>query len=251
MDRVEQARERVLMLDYDGTLAPFRVRPQEALPYPEVVEALQRLRQACATRIVIITGRAMASIDPLIESLPYDEVWASHGWQRRFPGRPVTNFRATPQILNELHVASLAVAPLTRRGARLECKPTSIALHWRGLDRELVESLRRDIAIAWQGGGSDCLEMVSFDGGMEMRARGRDKGDAVRTVLQSVGSEAACAYLGDDIADEDAFAAMAGRGLALLVRGLDRPTRAHARVEAPHGIRAFLDAWAQAASRNP
>ena len=251
MDRVEQALERVLMLDYDGTLAPMRVKPQDAAPYPSVVDALHRLRAASATRIVIVSGRAMASLDPLIDGLPYDEVWACHGWQRRFPGRPVVNFRASPQVMNELHAASLAAAPLMRRGARLECKPASIALHWRGLDRETINGLRQDVAMAWQGGGSDAVEMVPFDGGVEMRARGRDKGDAVRTVLDAAGSGAACAYLGDDVTDEDAFAAISGRGLGVLVRDADRPTRAQARVSAPHGVCAFLDAWAGASRRHP
>src|SRR5687768_5846931 len=90
MDRVANARERVLMLDYDGTLAPFRVKPQDAQPYPGVLEALQRVRRRTSTRIVIVSGRAMASLDPLIERLPYDEAWACHGWQRRYPGRPVS-----------------------------------------------------------------------------------------------------------------------------------------------------------------
>jgi trehalose 6-phosphate phosphatase len=251
MDRVEQARERVLMLDYDGTLAPLRVKPQDAVPYPSVADSLHRLRAASATRIVIVSGRAMASLDPLIEGLPYDEVWACHGWQRRFPGRPVVNFRATPQVMDELHAASLAAAPLTKRGARLECKPASIALHWRGLDHETINGLRQDVAIAWQGGGSDGVEILPFDGGVEMRARGRDKGEAVRTVLGATGSGAACAYLGDDVADEDAFAAIAARGLGVLVRNVDRPTRAHTRVSTPHGVCAFLDAWAGASRRNP
>jgi trehalose 6-phosphate phosphatase len=251
MDRVETARERVLMLDYDGTLAPFHVKPQEAFPYPSIVEALQRVRDTSATRIVIISGRAMSSLDPLIDRLPYDEVWACHGWQRRFPGRPVTNFRTTTQVISELHGASLAVAPLMRRGARLECKPTSIALHWRGLDGETIESLRRDVCIAWEAGGSDTLEMVPFDGGVELRARGRDKGAAVRSILETLGTGAACAFLGDDITDEDAFAAITGRGLGVLVGDADRPTRAHARVGAPRGVCEFLEAWAQAAGRNP
>ena len=34
--RLRTVRERVLLLDYDGAIAPFRSDPGEALPYPEV-----------------------------------------------------------------------------------------------------------------------------------------------------------------------------------------------------------------------
>ena len=39
-EQLATARQRVLMLDYDGTLAPFKVRPEEAVPYPGVSETL-------------------------------------------------------------------------------------------------------------------------------------------------------------------------------------------------------------------
>jgi trehalose-6-phosphatase len=40
---LEGKKSRLLMLDYDGTLAPFRKERDEALPYPGVDEALQTI----------------------------------------------------------------------------------------------------------------------------------------------------------------------------------------------------------------
>jgi trehalose-phosphatase len=79
-----------------------------------------------------------------------------------------------------------------------------------------------------------------------MRARGRDKGDAVREVLAGRPEGAACAYLGDDLTDEDAFAALDGRGLGVLVSHVPRGTRAHAWVRPPVGVLTFLHRWRNA-----
>jgi trehalose-phosphatase len=87
--------------------------------------------------------------------------------------------------------------------------------------------------------------MQAFDGGIELRARGHDKGDAVRTMLDQC-VDAACAYLGDDTTDEDAFRAIRGHGLAVLVRERPRQTLAQLWVEPPHGLAAFLERWADA-----
>ena len=60
-DRLQGAPRRVLMLDYDGTLAPFRVRPEQATPYPGVSEMLETLATQEDTRVVVVTGREGAA----------------------------------------------------------------------------------------------------------------------------------------------------------------------------------------------
>ena len=54
---ISRARSRVLMLDYDGTLAPFCIDPERATPYPRVSEPLGSLRRDTDTKIVIVSGR--------------------------------------------------------------------------------------------------------------------------------------------------------------------------------------------------
>lgn len=243
--RVAAARERVLMLDYDGTLAPFCLKPRDAKPYPGVGALLTQLRDA-GTRVIIVSGRSLADLQSVAVALPHDEAWGCHGWQRRIGESAVTRPAPTLEALDVLHAASLAAAPLTRLGARLECKPTGVAVHWRGLGTTAAATLRTELSLAWQGGGGDAVEIVDFDGGVEMRARGVNKGSAVRAVLAEAGDNSACAYLGDDITDEDAFAAIEGRGLGVLVRNVPRPTRAQGRVSAPSGLLQFLKMWRSA-----
>jgi trehalose 6-phosphate phosphatase len=79
---LEQAPGALLMLDYDGTLAPFRVDPAQARPYPGVTESLDVIIQEGSTRVVVVTGRRAAEIAPLLGTRVTTEVWGSHGWER-------------------------------------------------------------------------------------------------------------------------------------------------------------------------
>jgi trehalose-phosphatase len=82
-----------------------------------------------------------------------------------------------------------------------------------------------------------------FDGGLELRLPGITKGDVVRTVLDESHDEAVSAYLGDDTTDEDAFEAIAGRGLSVLVRPELRPTKAELWLKPPDELFSFLRRW--------
>ena len=74
---------------------------------------------------------------------------------------------------------------------------------------------------------------IRFDGGLEIRVAGPGKGDAVRAILKEAGPGAAVAYLGDDQTDEDAFHALKGIGLTVLVRPQSRPTAADVWLQPP------------------
>ena len=57
LESVARAQRSVLLLDYDGTLAPFSVDRQRAVPYPGLRDLLQQIIDVGRTRLVIITGR--------------------------------------------------------------------------------------------------------------------------------------------------------------------------------------------------
>ena len=60
--RLERVRAAVLMLDYDGTLAPFRVDPSQARPYPGITEILDAIMQQGVTRLVLVSGRRATEV---------------------------------------------------------------------------------------------------------------------------------------------------------------------------------------------
>jgi len=246
---VEEGSPRILFLDYDGTLAPFREERDRAFPYPGVREALSEIVSSGSVRLVVISGRWTRDLIPLLGLEGPLEVWGSHGWERKRPGRETEVGR-----LEEKTVRGLVEAEEWARVEGLEkwCerKPACLALHWRGLAEERARQLRRKAFRSWSAiAALGSLEVHEFDGGVELRAEGRSKGFAVETVLAEAGKDAVAAYLGDDLTDEDAFRALRGRGLRVLVRREERPTEADLWLEPPEDLLWFLRRFAAAARR--
>ena len=236
----------LLLLDYDGTLAPFQKDRDKAVPYPGVAGALKALLEAGRTRLVIVSGRSVHDLPRLLDLDPLPEIWGNHGWERKLPDGSYSIADLSPEArqgLDEAHAAALEA------GAADHCerKPASIALHWRGVDPVEAESYKpvtvdRWTAISQKSG----LDLHSFDGGVELRVPGRDKGFAVRSLLAEMGAETPTAYLGDDATDEDAFAAVGSAGISVLVRPEYRDTGADVWLRPPEELLAFLNRWRMA-----
>ena len=90
------------------------------------------------------------------------------------------------------------------------------------------------------------LDLLEFDGGVEIRASAPDKGDAVRSLLSEMSANTPAAYLGDDNTDERAFRAINGRGLSVLVRPQWRQTAARLWLKPPEELLDFLARWLKA-----
>jgi trehalose-phosphatase len=244
LDRIPRARERVLMLDYDGTLAPFQVRPERAAPYPGVTETLQDLMDAGGTRVVIVSGRRAEDILPLLSLAKHPEIWGGHGWERLLPDGELRIQEPSSAEREVLERALQSVQELVRAGARVERKPASVALHWRGLPVLAVARIQERGQAAWspwvKDGGFHLLE---FDGGIELRTKGCNKQHAVKAILSETAADCAVAYLGDDVTDEDAFVAVKPRGIGVLVRPQLRETSADVWIRPPRELLAFVRKW--------
>ena len=70
MNAVAQSPVSALLLDYDGTLAPFCLNRQQAFPYPGMTELLQEITACGRTRVVIVTGRNAHEVIPLLAIHP-------------------------------------------------------------------------------------------------------------------------------------------------------------------------------------
>jgi trehalose-phosphatase len=141
---------------------------------------------------------------------------------------------------------SQAKAKIVRAGlvSMAEFKPGSIAMHWRGMPAGKAEPAAALIRELWKPfANAPPLRLLDFDQGVELRVARPDKGDAVATIVEEMGIEAQIAYLGDDFTDEDAFRALNGRGLTVLVRPEVRQTLAQAWIRPPEELIAFLESW--------
>jgi len=232
-----------LLLDYDGTLAPFQIDRNNAYPYPEVVPLLEEISNRNHTRVVIITGRPVADLDPFLQPLDNLEIWGTHGLEHRLPDGTYKQSQtalSTLQLLREAKdwVIQAKLAPLA------EFKPGGIAIHWRGLSKSEAHEIEAQLRAGWNTfARSGELKFLSFDSGLELRIARPHKGDAVASIIAESGPRTEIAYLGDDLTDEDAFRVLNGRGLTVLVRPEYRETAAQVWLKPPHELIAFFEEW--------
>jgi len=247
---VAEATHAVLMLDYDGTLAPFHAKRDQAYPYPGVVPLLQEIIRNGRTRVVVISGRGTTDVLPLLNIRPRPEIWGIHGLQRLKTDGSTEMPRLDERTLNGLLDADRWLGYQQLRHTA-EFKAGSIAVHWRGMSEEEAEDLRARVLLGWQHVAEySGLDLLDFDGGIEIRANEADKGDAVRTFLSEISPDTAAAFLGDDITDESAFRAMQGRGISVLVRPRWRKTEAQFWLKPPAELLDFLELWLKACTEH-
>jgi len=233
----------ILMLDYDGTLAPFRVDLDEAIPYPGVRSRLTRIREETRTRLVLVSGRWSEDLIPLLGMSRLPEIWGCHGAERVYPDGAIKFVKLRPEAERGLEEAR-QWAVEAGLSEVLEHKPTSVAFHWRGLPEARASAIKTEVADRWlAAAASRDLVLREFDGGLELRLAGIDKGRAVRAILKEAEPDTPAAYLGDDLTDEEAFAAMPDHGLKVLVRKELRQTRADLWLVPPDDLLIFLDRW--------
>jgi trehalose 6-phosphate phosphatase len=216
-----------LFLDYDGTLVPIAPTPDEAAPPPELLQLLHTLVELDDLRVAIISGRGLENLQ---EMLPVPGLYLSacHGAIIQDPGAP-PRYMAGQEAQEQLHrLAEEARKMLADRpGFRIEQKETSVALHYRLADPDLVEPvLQAFTALQEQHCPVLACEMISGRKILEVRPSGVNKGTAVLHLLAKWPG-AFPVYIGDDVTDEDAFRALSDRGQTILVADdAPRPTAA-------------------------
>jgi trehalose 6-phosphate phosphatase len=241
--QIKVAPESVLLLDYDGTLAPFHVDRSLAYPYHGVVSLLDSIVRCGKTRVVIVSGRPIVELRALLTPMSDLEMWGSHGLERQLSDGSYSRLE-----VNEEDAASLREAEewvvATGLLTCAEIKFGGIAIHWRGMppgEARRIQALTQDSwkPLAERSG----LKLLRFEAGLELRVSHTDKGDAVRTILAALDAKVPIAFLGDDLTDEDAFQALKDRGLTVLVRADYRETMAEAWLRPPGELIAFLERW--------
>src|SRR5690349_12304260 len=166
---VSASAERILIIDYDGTIAPFSADRGRAYPYPSIPRLLCELALHCKTRVIMISGRRAHDVANLLQMNPAPEIWGTHGVERLYPdGR-----------YECAQIGSDTVCTLEEARTLLECQglekrieslPGAIAVHWRGLDPSEMLEVRTKVyrvftPFATRGG----LQIAEFDGGVELR----------------------------------------------------------------------------------
>jgi trehalose-phosphatase len=241
-ERLAQAGSPSLVLDYDGTLAPFQVDRMKAFPLEGVVDLLTRIRDGGRTHLSIMTGRPMRELEALLGDLDIP-VSASQGTEFRFADGTWLTLVPTP-VQEERLTRALEEARGIAPDGRVERKVASVAMHTRGIDPERAKSMEDEVCALWQSDAGDYdLECRHFLGGVELRLDDVDKGTALEKLLEERPGDDFCVYVGDDYTDEDALEVLVDRGIGIKVGSPEVPTHAPGRLADPYAVREFLKGW--------
>ena len=144
-----------------------------------------------------------------------------------------------PTAEAELHAALDAVA-----GAQIERKKYSIAVHYRNVAEADLAAVETVVGQTLQR--HPTLRDLPGKKVHDLQPRiDWDKGKALLHVLRTLGLERPQVlpiYIGDDITDEDAFAALRRRGIGIVVRDEPRPTVARLALDSPAQVHRLLAA---------
>ncbi len=235
-----------VVLDYDGTLAPIRMRPEDAHMAPSMRELLRQVAARCT--VAVVSGRDLDNVREKvgIGSIAYA---GSHGLDIQTPKGDRFAPKAARDCLDALDVAETKLREgVISSSARIERKRFSIAIHTRGIPRPektnadaLVEDVLAKTAKLERRAGKEVIELRP--------QTGWGKGRAVEDLLDRLGFPAhrrPVAYVGDDLTDEDAFASPVVDA-PVLVRERERDTHARFALSGPSEVEDLLEDLAHSA----
>jgi trehalose 6-phosphate synthase/phosphatase len=212
----KEAHKRCILLDYDGTLAPYQKMPSLAAPSAELMQLLKELTYDPSSEIVIISGRDVDTLERWLGKLPLNMI-AEHGacikykngqWEQEASIQ--TEWKEQVRPLMQLFVNRCA-------GSFIEEKKTTIAWHYRNTNAELGFMRSRELRNSLlQLTANTPLQVIDGNKVLEVRMVGVDKGAAANKMISNLDPDFILA-IGDDATDEDMFRALRDKGYTIKV----------------------------------
>jgi trehalose 6-phosphate phosphatase len=206
----------LVALDFDGTLAPVVDEPGKARALPEARAAVERLSRLPGTRVALVSGRSLSSLEQV--SGAGDEVLlvGSHGIELRLdePDDAIAldeEERAAMRTLKDV----LGQVVGTLDTVWLEPKPAGFALHTR-LASDRQSRVAHLVAMSEAQAEIEDLKVRLGKDVIEFSVRSTTKGEAVEHLRRYTHADAVL-FAGDDVTDEDAFVALGPDDLGLKI----------------------------------
>jgi trehalose-phosphatase len=222
-----------LFLDFDGTLAPTRPRPEHAVLEESTRRALRRLVHCRGVHVFVISGRKLDDIRSRVR-VPGVTLLGLHGWDRGRGNKLNTRSR----LLVDTTRRQMGEALPTSGQVWIEDKGATFSVHYRAATAAEVRQARAALSTILDP-LRGALRVLQGDMVWEVAPREvRGKGVAARSQFRAY-RHALPVYAGNDATDEPAFQALA-RGVTIRVGPL-RPSRAHFHLRNPAELRRFLE----------
>ncbi len=231
-------------LDLDGTLAPLATHPDRLRLSPETRTLLERL--AGRALVCVVSGRGLQD---LRRKVGLDSVYyaAAHGHRVVGPAGSGIDLEVGGEHRADLEAAAQELRDTLRpiEGIVVEAKGLSVSVHYRLVAE--AEWPRVDQAVADVGSRYPLLRVTGGKLVHELGPSGDwNKGRAMLWLLERLGrgpGDTIPICLGDDLTDENMFAAGAGWGVSIVVGDPDRPTRAQYRLRDCDEVATLLETF--------
>lgn len=214
--RVKKSRNKLLLLDFDGTLVEFTSDISEAVPSKSLQKLLKNIAGVKGSQLIIVTGRRQDDIDTLVGHLPVDII-AEHGamirethiWKLLLDGS--TDWK---NKVYQIAKGFVEVSP----NSFIEEKPFSLAWHYRNVEQKTGKASSRALIralseIALQHN----LRIIDGHKVVEIVNGNINKGSAIQYLLNKRNYDYILS-IGDDKTDEDMFRVLLNNDNAFTVK---------------------------------
>jgi trehalose 6-phosphate synthase/phosphatase len=203
IEKFKKADNRLILLDYDGTLVNYELIPQNAILSEDLGDILIKLVDKPQTKVLIISGRGHSDIDRLVDHLPIDII-AEHGAMMKVEGvwRDQINKeskwkREVIDILSQI----TSVCP----ESYIEEKKFSLTWHYRNSGSQAGYIYSRELILRLENViHSSSLKILDGNKVVEVMAQEIGKGKAVEKLLEAEEYDFILS-IGDDTTDEEIF----------------------------------------------
>jgi len=217
------ARKRLLILDYDGTLAPLCQQPEQAVPETRLMEILGRLCQTPGSTVAVCSGRDRATLDGWLGNLPvllaaehgafYKEEGVWHSDTREFPVWPQEILDVVERITSQTP------------GSRVEKKQTALVWHYRNSDAWLADLREKQLINALMPLCARLnLHIMRGNKVVEIKSSTQNKGTEVMRLVAKDQYDFILAA-GDDVTDEDMFSVLPPDAVTIRVGDFSQTAR--------------------------
>jgi trehalose 6-phosphate synthase/phosphatase len=203
VEKYIRATNKLVLLDYDGTLVDYEQIPDNARLSDHLVNIIIKLIDKPRTKVFIISGRSNNDIDKLLDHLPIDII-AEHGamikesgiWKNQITDNDSWKETVIP-VLNQI----TSSCP----GSFVEEKNFSLTWHYRNADTQQGYAHSRElINILEEIKRSFDLKILDGNKVVEVLTNKIGKGKAVKKILEQHNYDFILS-IGDDATDEEMF----------------------------------------------
>ncbi|KAG0217919.1 threalose-6-phosphate phosphatase, partial [Mortierella sp. GBA43] len=214
VDKYRNAKKRLLMFDYDGTLTPIRKTPGAAVPQEHMLKALTALANDPNNVVWVISGRDQKVLEEWLGDVENLGFSAEHGSFMRQPrSKKWVNLTESLDMSWKNDVIEIFTYYTERtQGSFIEHKRSSLTWHYRMADPEFGAFQAKECQNHLENAVLSKLPVEILVGkkNLEVRPTIVNKGEIVKRLLSQHPDSEFVLCAGDDKTDEDMFRALAG-----------------------------------------